>query len=354
MTAHGGDIYGERPVRLDFSVNVNPMGTPEPVLQAARDSIADCSCYPDIRCGALRKAVSRWYGVPEEELIFSNGAAELIFSVVRAVRPKKAVLLAPSFLEYEIALNSIGTEIKYFYLKEEDGFAVQVKQYLDFLEERKPELIFLCNPANPSGTVMDWTDLKEILDFCGRERIFAVVDECFLEFLDVPEKRSALQAVKAGADHVMVIQAPTKTFALAGLRLGYGFLNNRRLLEKMVCSAQPWNVSIPAQAAGAAAFGPGREIFLERTREFLREEKPFLIKGLEEKGFRVYGGGANYLLFKDLPGKEPDRLLPAFLELGILIRGCGNYRGLDGTYYRICVKKRRYNQEFLEIIKRHL
>lgn len=354
MTVHGGDIYGERPVRLDFSVNVNPLGTPEPVLLAARESIADCSCYPDIRCGMLRKAAARWYGVPGEELIFSNGAAELIFSVVRAVMPKKAVLLAPSFLEYEIALGSIGTEISYFYLKEEDGFAVRVKQYLDFLAEKRPELIFLCNPANPSGTVMDWADLKEILDFCGREGIFAVVDECFLEFLDRPEKRSALQAVKAGADHVMVIQAPTKTFALAGLRLGYGFLKDRRILEKMLCSSQPWSVSIPAQAAGTAVFGPCRETFLKSTREFLRKERPFLIKGLEENGFQVYGGGANYVLFKDLPGKEPERLRTVFLNHGILIRGCGNYRGLDGTYYRICVRGRQDNQEFLEIIRQHL
>lgn len=354
MTAHGGDIYGERTVRLDFSVNVNPLGTPEPVLLAARNSISDCSCYPDTRCGALREAVSTWYGVPGEELIFANGAAELIFSAVRAVKPKKAALFAPSFLEYETALKSVGAEIDYFYIKEEDGFAVRVKQYLDFLKEKQPQMIFLCNPANPSGTVMDWAELKEILEFCGREGIFAVVDECFLEFLNCPEKRSALQAVKAGADHVMVIQAPTKTFALAGLRLGYGFLKNRSLMDEMMRSTQPWNVSIPAQAAGAAAFGPWREGFLKRTREFLQKEKPFLRKGLEEKGFRVYGGGANYLLFQDLFGKEPGRLLPVFLERGILIRGCGNYRGLDGTYYRICVKNRQDNQEFLDMIGQRL
>lgn len=351
---HGGDIYGTRPVRLDFSVNVNPFGTPEHVLAAAKNSIGDCFRYPDVYCRGLRRAVSSWYNISGDEIIFSNGAAELIFAVVRAVSPKKAVLLAPSFLEYANALKSVGTEIQYFYLKEETHFTLSVKEYLDFLREQRPQMIFLCNPSNPAGTLLSGQELGEILDYCRREQIFAVVDECFLEFLEKQEERSALEKIKGGMENLMVIQAPTKTFALAGLRIGYGFLKNRNLMEKMLGAMQPWGVSIPAQAAGAAVFWPGRGEYLKRTGTFLMEEKPFLESGLRSLGLSVYGGAANYLLFKDLPKREPERLFSSLLEHGILIRCCGNYEGLDGSFYRICVRNRLENREFLGIIGKSL
>lgn len=351
---HGGDIYGEHPVDLDFSVNVNPLGAPENVLAAAADSIRECFHYPDSRCGRFRRAVSSWYQIPEDEIIFGNGAADLIFSVVRAVKPEKAVLLAPSFLEYANALNSAGATIEFFYLKEENGFSIPVGQYLEFLERKRPQMIFLCNPSNPAGVLTGRQDLSRILEFCRLKQIFAVVDECFLEFLENPGRFSALDEVKDGMENLMVIQAPTKTFALAGLRAGYGFLNNRSLMEQMTCMVQPWGVSIPAQAAGTAVFWDGREEYLRRTRAFIKEEKAFLENGLKEGGFTVYGGEANFLFFKDLPERKPGRLYTELLERGILIRCCGNYEGLDGRFYRICVGNRRENQKLLETISSNL
>lgn len=344
---HGGDIYGNPGVSLDFSVNVNPLGMPDFIRRAACKSIEYSDRYPDSRCGGARSLISGHYGVGEEQLLFGNGAAELIFSAVRAIKPRRAVLLAPSFLEYESALKSVGAVVDYFYLKEDAGFVLPVEEYLAFLEEKCPQMIFLCSPSNPVGTLIPWGEMGRILECCERKQIFAVADECFLEFLESPDQVSSVKAVRNGMERLLVIQALTKTFAMAGLRFGYGFTGSKALTGRILDSQQPWNVSIPAQAAAEAAFGPGREAYLRDTRRLLEAEKPFLKAGLEEAGFTVYDGAANFLFFKDRSGRG-EALYDWFLSRGILIRSCGNYRGLDGTFYRICVKKREENRKFLE------
>ena len=141
---HGGDIYRNRNVELDFSINVNPLGMPNFVWEAAQRSIAFCTGYPDSACENLRGRLSEVTGVPEDQMIFGNGAAELIFRLVQEVRPKKAVVPAPSFAEYETALRSCGTEIAFFYLKEAESFFLNISEFLDFLRAEQPEIIFLC------------------------------------------------------------------------------------------------------------------------------------------------------------------------------------------------------------------
>ena len=119
---HGGDVYRNQNVELDFSINVNPLGMPNFVWEAAMKSIALSTRYPDSTCGALRARMSELTGIPGEMMIFGNGAAELIFRLVQTLCPKKAVIPAPSFMEYETALKACGTEVSFFYLKESESF----------------------------------------------------------------------------------------------------------------------------------------------------------------------------------------------------------------------------------------
>lgn len=175
---HGGDIYRNRNVELDFSVNVNPLGMPNFVWEAAQRSIAFCTGYPDSSCENLRGRLSEITGVPEDQMIFGNGAAELIFRLVQEVRPKKAVIPAPSFAEYETALRSCGTEIAFFYLKEAESFFLNISEFLDFLRAEQPEIIFLCTPAeshrghHPSGrSFKNLRLLQETWDPAGSGRM---------------------------------------------------------------------------------------------------------------------------------------------------------------------------------------
>lgn len=349
---HGGDIYSNRGIRMDFSVNLNPLGMPDFVRQAVISGAADWERYPDPECREFLGAACAHYGVRPCQAVAGNGAADLIFSLVRAKKPGKACLFAPSFQEYEAALLAQGTEIVFFPLKAENGFHPPLDELLPFLEREKPELLFLCNPANPSGDLFSGRELWQILKVCERNGIFAVVDECFLDFVERELAVSALEAVKQGQTHVFVLKALTKSFAMAGLRLGYAFCADEALLEAIRRERQPWSVSAPALSAGLAAFGPEREAFLERTRELLFRERNRMVRGLLRAGFHVYPGTANFLLFQDVSGRPDGELYAHFLKNGILIRSCANFHGLSGTYYRVCVRTGEENEEFLRVLHR--
>lgn len=345
---HGGDVYRNPNIKYDFSINVNPLGMPDFVKRAAVEGVYQSFRYPDSECGRLKALAAAHYRVPEKNLVFGNGAAELIFGIVRAVEPKRAVLLAPSFTEYEKALKAAGSEICFFYLKGEDGFLLPTEKYLEFLERKKPDMIFLCNPANPVGNTVGRAEMEKILNFCRKQEIFVVVDECFLDFLENGSSLSVSGMACAGYENLFVLQALTKSFAMAGLRLGYGFLSNEELLKRLRTSIQPWNVSIPAQEAGCAAFGPEREEYLGKTRKLLGAERGYLKKGLQSAGFQVFSSDANFLLFKDKNEAGERALYEFFLSRGILIRCCGDFKSLDGRYYRVCVKQHEENRRLLE------
>ena len=296
---HGGDVYRNEKIRMDFSININPLGMPDFIKQAAMDGVEESARYPDSRCRRLRRLAAGFYGVQEETLVFGNGAAELIFGIVRAVSPRRAVLTAPSFTEYEAALSS-GEEI------------------------------------------------RRILEFCTVQGILAVVDECFLDLAEEDERDSVLDLVRAGEKKVFLLKAFTKSFAMAGLRLGYGFLADGELRLKMQSQSQPWNVSIPAQEAGCAAFGAEREPYLREARRLIGQEREYLREGLQRLGFYVFPSEANFLLFKRTDRGDGGELYESLLSRGILIRRCGDYQGLSGDHYRICVKKREENRAFLE------
>ena len=285
---------------------------------------------------------------------------ELIFRLVQTLCPKKAVIPAPSFMEYETALKACGTEVSFFYLKESESFFLNVSEYLEFLKKERPDMIFLCTPANPTGAMMRKADLLKILDYCKRAGIVAVIDECFIEFLNEEKADGCIReflAWKEGMPEnggtLFLLRAFTKTYAMAGLRIGYGFCTDPGLVERMEENWQPWSVSIPAQEAGLAALSDERIPFLKKMRELVEKERNILSDGLTKAGFTVFHSEANFLLFKDFKTEQESWLYEFFLEHGILIRPCKNYRELDSRFYRICVRTHEENLEFLEILKEY-
>ena len=220
---HGGDIYTYGDV-LDFSVNVNPYGPSEEVLEAAKRSMDEVSLYPDSQCRRLRKRLAEKKSLPEEYFLFGNGAAELFFSVVLAEKPEKALLPIPAFAEYEQALRTVDCEIIYHELKRENNFAL-TESFLEELTE-DIDLVFLCSPSNPSGQVIEPELMEQILTRCEEKKIRLVLDECFIEFLEEAQKYTMVKKV---TDHVclFLVQAFTKMYGIPGLRLGYAMTSDR-------------------------------------------------------------------------------------------------------------------------------
>lgn len=337
---HGGDVYHYRNC-VDFSANCNPLGTPEGVKTAARESMDRIHEYPQVGYQPLKEAIGKYEQIDPEWVICGNGAAEVIFSVCRARKPGQALITAPTFAEYEQALQSVGCKVEHFWLSEEKNFQVD----RDFLNALKPELdiIFLCNPNNPTGILTERSLLMELLNRCRELDIFLVVDECFLDFIEEPGAYT-LKAALGDYRNLFLVKAFTKRYAMPGLRLGYGLCANTGLLEKMTEENQPWNISTPAQAAGMAALL--EDTYVEAGRQLVFKEKSYLSRSLATLGLKVYPSQANYLFFK---GSED--LFAACLQKGVLIRDCSNYPGLSKGYYRIAVKKHEQNEILVKALE---
>lgn len=338
---HGGDVYSTENLRVDFSANINPLGMPDPVKAAAIASLSQCGCYPDPLCRKLRSALSEKEQLPMDWIVCGNGAADVIFRLALAVKPKKALVLAPAFAEYEQALSAVECEIHHHFLLAENDFNVTDS----ILKELSTgiDLVFLCNPNNPTGQVIAPPLLERILMKCRACGILLVLDECFNDFLDKPEIHT-LKGKLGKFPNLLILKAFTKIYAMAGLRLGYGLCSDQALLERIFSAGQPWSVSIPAQEAGVQALKETE--YLRCTAELIPAERQWLKSELEKQGFRVLGSKANYLFFKAYRN-----LKEKLLKKGILIRSCENYPGLDGTYYRVAVRTREENRLLAEALE---
>ena len=238
---HGGDIYSNK-VSIDYSANINPLGLPQGVKEELARCIEEpvCCVYPDSQCRDLVKALADYHKVTQDWILCGDGAADLIFGLAFALKPKKALLLAPSFLEYEQALKAVDCDIDLFYLKEENGYRLDVEELCKTLERANAtynttavgcsdqqkstseanngyNILFLCNPNNPTGIAVKKEQVLKLAETCEKTNTFLVVDECFEEFLDEPEAYSIIPFLEK-LSHVFVLKAFTKIYAMAGRR----------------------------------------------------------------------------------------------------------------------------------------
>ena len=363
MDIHGGEIY-DKNIWLDFSVNTNPLGMPEEAAKQLAKSISVCERYPDDACFFLREKLAAHYraqgysDITPGQILCTAGASEGILAVVRALDIKKrrdnspdrsrlrALLPVPCFSEYERSLISVEADIYFWQMDEQTGFCLTEQILTDLTDDI--DLLILCNPNNPVGNLADRELLQRILSECREKGICVAVDQCFLEFAE-EYRRYDLTGCLTEFSNLVIINAFTKTYAFAGLRLGYlmcsdvGFL--RECSDQMPC----WSVSIPAQTAGEAALDSTE--YMEQSRRLIREERIYLKTELEREGFLVLPGTADFLCFRwenKMPGSR--NLYRMLLERGVLIRDCSNFRGMPEGYYRIAVRTRKDNNKLLELI----
>ena len=336
---HGGDIYEEN-ITLDYSANTNPFGTPPGVLDAIRRALPQVRHYPDPHCRELVRAIAAFEGVPGEYVLCGNGAAELIYAYCAAVRPERGAELAPTFSEYALGLARAGGRMARYPLRPETGFELDAG-FLRFLEEEKPDVVFLCNPNNPTGRTVAPGLLQEILRLCGTQGTRLFLDECFL---DLSDDGVSLKTVLADHSQLFLLKAFTKSYGMAGVRLGYGLTADSGLLARMAQEVQPWNVSLLAQAAGTAALR--EEAFRQKTRAFIPPEREWMRTELKRLGFWVCPSQANYLLLHGAAG-----LGAALRKYGIAIRDCGNYVGLENGWYRVAVRLHEENVRLIAALE---
>ena len=341
---HGGDWAGYRAEfgcdALDFSANVSPLGLPAGVAAAITNALPTADRYPDPLCRELRAALAGAEGVPADWILCGNGAADLIFRLALAVRPRRALLPAPTFAEYEAALQTVGCAVQRVFLREENTFAV-TEEFIDAVTP-ETDIVFLCQPNNPTGQMTPPALVERLVRRCAECGAVLVVDECFLDFLPDRDAWTAKQLLR-DAPQLIILKAFTKLYAMAGVRLGYALCGDAALLEKMRGAGQPWAVSSLAQAAGLAALQ--ETAYADAVRALIAEQRPRMAAGLRALGLRVMDGQANYLLFRATPdfGEKLRRR-------GAVVRSCANYPGLDAAWYRTAVRTAEENTRLLQIM----
>jgi threonine-phosphate decarboxylase len=321
---------------LDFSVNTNPLGMPGAVRDAIRDHVDDYARYPDALCGELRAALARHEGVSEEAICCGNGAADLIFRLCLALRPRHTLITAPAFSEYERAALLAGSRVSRHVLRAENDFTLE-PAFLDDISGGV-DLVMLCNPNNPTGRLVESALLTAILERCRETGARLVVDECFLPFTHAPSLAGN------AAPHLAVLKALTKTYSLAGIRLGYLIAGDSSLAAKIMDTGQAWSVSAVAQYAGCAALKI--PAWVDEARRLIEAERPRIMAELRAFGCTAVNSDANFILFRC----ETPLLLP-LIERGILIRTCDSFHGLDGGWYRAGIKRRDENDRLLAALR---
>ena len=339
MQYHGGDIYRNQ-IRLDFSVNTNPLGMPDSVREALHQAVEEAEHYPDIHAKELTKAVAERLRISEKRLVFGNGASELFHAVLHAVKPSKILIPVPSFLGYEEAAKAMDCEVIFYEMKKEEKFSL-TERILDTLDE-SISLVFLANPNNPVGNLVEPELIFKIAEKCRQCDITLVLDECFMELTGKEMTHSFFYQLDE-FPNVVVVRAFTKLYAIPGVRLGY-LICEQTLAEKIRLQLPEWNLSVFAQRAGVAAIK--EQEYVARAVVCIQTQRLFLREELKVAGCNVFDSDADYLLFY-----SEKKLYELFLQRGILIRDCSNFRGLQRGYYRIAVKSEEQNRIFADVLR---
>jgi threonine-phosphate decarboxylase len=351
---HGGNItkasgkYGiPKDKIIDFSANINPLGPAEDIFAALTNNINTIVNYPDPDCTELKVVLAGYLGIDPDLLLMGNGAAELIYQLVRVTGRKKALILVPTFSEYALSVLSQGGEVVEVELEEEKGFSLPVEKIVRLIPE--VDLLFICSPNNPTGRLVDKEIIEHILDVSASFDVMVLVDEAFMDF--VPQRTLYSMMSSAGKiNNLAVLYSLTKFFGIPGLRLG-ALAAPKELIKRMDASKDPWNVNVMAQIAGVAGLKDLNH--MERTKMLVNKEKIFLFKGLQNiPGIQPLPGAANFILFKvSQSGLKSDELTDLLGQRGILVRDCHGFRGLAGRYIRVAVKRRNENEILLAAIK---
>ena len=351
---HGGNVFavarmlGLPPERIvDFSASINPLGMAPGVREALAACVDSLLHYPDKGAAALKESIAAYHGVAIEQVAVANGSTELIHLLPRAVPGKRGLIVAPAFAEYALALEKAGWQTDYFTLQKGDGFALSLLALQAKLAQRY-DLLYLCNPGNPTGALLPRGDIEAVIELCRGAGTFLALDEAFIDFC---EEESA-KGVIVGCGHAVLLRSMTKFFAIPGLRLGYA-IGAPEIIDAIDGLQNPWSVNTAAQVAGIASLGDAD--YCLRTRRYVDGERARLAAGLAALPFlRVFASRANYLLVELGNGLTGAELRTRLMAEGMLIRDCGNFQGLGGQFFRVAVRLRGENEALVECLGRAL
>ena len=356
---HGSDlekieqIYGIKKEEIvSFSANVNPLGLSTQLKESLSEKLDVITTYPDREYTRLRKAIGVYADTEYDKIIVGNGSTELISLFITEKHPRKALIIGPTYSEYEREISLGGGTSLYFPLEEENDFTLKLDDLADHLNE-SIDLLVICNPNNPTSSAIKRTDIRKILDLCKQYDIFVMIDETYVEF--APQYDAIASIPLTGYyDNLIILRGISKFFAAPGLRLGYAVTGNAELIRILNAKKDPWSINSIADVAGQLMFAD--TAYQQTTRALINSERTKVCEGLRQiPGLKVYTASANFVLVRIIKeDRDADLLFDAAIRQKMMVRNCSTFPFLDNKYFRICFMNPEDNDRLLKCIKETL
>jgi threonine-phosphate decarboxylase len=352
---HGSDlekiekIYGIKKEDItSFSANVNPLGISYKLKKELASHIDAITSYPDREYTSLRKCIAKYAGTDYTSVLVGNGSTELISLVIQIKKPSKALIVGPTYSEYEHEVALGGGRSHYFRLREKDDFKLDIEGLENALTS-DIDLLVICNPNNPTSSQIDRSSMRRILDACKEKGIFVMVDETYVEFSEDTSKITSIPLTEY-YNNIIILRGISKFFAAPGLRLGYAVCGNHELLKEIDSRKNPWTINSLAAIAGEIMFKDTD--YINETWNLISSERK-RICGILEKchGLKFYKPHANFILIKILKdGITSEELFDTAIRQGLMIRDCSTFPFLDNKYIRFCFMNPEDNDKLVKIL----
>ncbi len=355
---HGSDlekieqIYGIKKEEItSFSANVNPLGISPLLRKTLSDHIDAISTYPDREYTSLRNCLSAYTGADPSHIIVGNGSTELISLFIQITHPKKALILGPTYSEYEREIALSGGSTCYYPLIEENDFLLDIRDFTEKLDESL-DLIVLCNPNNPTSSCICGADMRRILESCTQYGIYVMVDETYVEFAEQVDEITSIPLTKE-YDNLIVLRGTSKFFAAPGLRLGYAITGNMDLLTEIRTKKNPWTINSLAAIAGEIMFQD--TAYISETRALVSQERRRMADALTSipgvNAYKTYPAHANFILVRLLKKElTSEFLFDTAIRQKMMIRDCSTFPYLDDHYIRFCMMSPEMNDKLLDCL----
>jgi threonine-phosphate decarboxylase len=329
-----------------MSANVNPLGPMPALINHLKAAISSAiAVLPEVDAAGIVAAFSEFHGIDPGKVMAGNGTTELIYLIPRALRIKKALVVGPTYADYQDACRMNQVACKHLICREQDDFSPDAQAIRQ--AAATADLVFLCNPNNPTGALLNRLEIDALCRSLP-DTVF-VIDESYLPFAPVPADASM---IGSELPNVIVLNSMSKVFRIPGLRIGF-VKAPQPLMQTLEPFALPWSVNSLAQVAVQWLMDRPEQVesFLSSTRNMIETEKRRIEKYVHKKtGARCFPSATSFILIRLPVGINARTVWQHMADNRILIRDCTNFTGLSDAFIRISLKSEADNRRAIDLL----
>ena len=348
LKGHGGNIYdlaqqlGCHPSEIvDMSSNMNPLGPPSDLVTLLQENIKTISTLPEVDANRTVNVFAGRYNIDPEQVIAGNGTTQFIYSIPRILETKRALIFGPTYADYADACAMHNIRYDYSTARESVAFELDMKAAEQQIQGY--DMVFICNPNNPTGTIIPAADLEQLCK--SHAGVNFVIDESYLMFVDGYNTQSMIRST---LPNVMVLNSMSKFFGIPGLRIGF-LISSPVIINKFRTYLLPWSVNSLAQMAVQYLMKQTAQVetFIENTVKFIAQERDILFETFKNSSvIKLFPSTTSFIIARLYGNLTADGLGNHLAHDRILIRNCSNFSGLSDRFVRFSLKTSEINRMF--------